>query len=46
MPLKCLAKLRQDQEDETKAKNHHPHQRTVQKINQAAFAKLLHQVQV
>lgn len=44
MPLKCLAKLHQDQQDETI--NYHPRQKNVQKINQAAFAKLHHQVQV
>lgn len=46
MPLKCLAKLHQDQEDQTKAISYYRYQRNVKKINQAAFAKLLQQVQV
>eukprot|EP00066_Takifugu_rubripes_P021206 XP_011610472.1 PREDICTED: kinesin-like protein KIF25 [Takifugu rubripes] len=41
----CRGKLHRDHEEKTKAINYRPHQRNVQKITQAAFAKLLHQVQ-
>ncbi|KAI3363723.1 hypothetical protein L3Q82_001343 [Scortum barcoo] len=41
----CLGKLRRDHEEETKALNHHQHQRNAQKITRSAFAKLLSEVQ-
>ncbi|XP_051264617.1 kinesin-like protein KIF25 [Dicentrarchus labrax] len=41
----CLGKLRREQEEETKALNHHQHQRNAQKITRSALAKLLPEVQ-
>lgn len=44
--FQCLGKLRRDHEEETKALNHHQHQRNAQKLTRAALAKLLSEVQV
>ncbi|XP_034756096.1 kinesin-like protein KIF25 [Etheostoma cragini] len=41
----CLGKLRRDHEEETKARNHHQHQRNAQKLTRVALAKLLSEVQ-
>ncbi|XP_041815310.1 kinesin-like protein KIF25 [Chelmon rostratus] len=41
----CLGKLRRDQEEETKAADHHQQQRNPQTITRSALAKLLPEVQ-
>ncbi len=45
-PFQCLGKLRRDHEEETKALNHHQHQRNAQKLTRSALTKLLSEVQV